>query len=159
MYIDPQKLPGVVPGDPHRPIPVLSSSNHTHESGDSPLKRKPRERTPSGFFSRLLPRPFTRALETLFGGRRRGELSGRGGDAEFFGPHGPLGDVWDDEMSSSMLGTRLRKVVQNYQVRVYYSVESYGEFILDSETVLGLFSKEIVSLLSLIFFVFLSGDE
>lgn len=115
MYIDPQKLPGIVPGDPHRPIPVLS--NHTHDSGDSKTKRKQKERTPSGFFSHLLPRPFTRALETLFGGRRRGELSGKGGDAEFFGPQGPLGEVWDDEMSSSMLGNRLRKVVQNYQVR------------------------------------------
>lgn len=122
MYIDPQKLPGVVPGDPHRPIPVLSSSNRTQESGDSPLKRKPRERAPSGFFSWLLPRPLTRALETLFGGRRRGELSGR--DAEFFGPQGPLGEAWDDEMSSNMLGNRLRKVVQNYQVSVYYSVTS-----------------------------------
>lgn len=121
MYIDPQKLPGVVPGDPRRPIPVLSSSNHTQESGDSPLKRKPRERTPSGFFSWLLPRPLTRALETLFGGRRRGELSGRGGDAEFFGPQGPLGEVWDDEMSSNMLGNRLRKVVQNYQVSLLFS--------------------------------------
>lgn len=124
MYIDPQKLPGVIPGDPHRPIPVLSSSNHTHESRDSTTKqKKPRDQTASGFFSRLLPRPLTRALETLFGGRRRGELSGRGGDAEFFGPHGILGEVWDDEMSSSMLGSRLRKVVQNYKVRVYNSVE------------------------------------
>lgn len=121
MYIDPQKLPGVVPGDPHRPIPVLSSPNHTHEAVDSTSKRRQREREPSGFFSRLLPRPLTRALETLFGGRRRGELSGRGGDAEFFGPHGLLGEVWDDEMSSSMLGSRLKKVVQNYQVRVHYS--------------------------------------
>lgn len=118
MYIDPQKLPGVVPGDPHRPIPVLSSPNHTHEVGDSTPKRKPKEREPPGFFARLLPRPFMRALETLFGGRRRGELSGRVGEAEFFGPHGLLGEVWDDEMSSSMLGSRLRKVVQNYQVRL-----------------------------------------
>lgn len=116
MYIDPQKLPGVVPGDPHRPIPVLSSPNHTHEARELPPKRKSREREPSGFFAHLLPRPFTRALETLFGGRRRGELSGRGGDAEFFGPNGPLGEVWDDEMSSNMLGSRLKKVVQNYQV-------------------------------------------
>lgn len=115
MHMDPQKLPGVIPGDPHRPIPVLSVVNQT-ESGDSPSKRKPREQTLSGIFSRLLPRPVTRALETLFGGRRRGELSGRGGDAEFFGPQGILGEVWDDEMSSSMLGSRLRKVVQNYQV-------------------------------------------
>uniref|UniRef100_A0AAQ5ZG47 beta-galactoside alpha-(2,6)-sialyltransferase n=1 Tax=Amphiprion ocellaris TaxID=80972 RepID=A0AAQ5ZG47_AMPOC len=126
MYIDPQKLPGVVPGDPHRPIPVLSSLNHTHNGGESPSKRRSKEREPSGFFSRLLPRPFTRALETLFGGRRRGELSGRGGDAEFFGPHGLLGEVWDDEMSSSMLGSRLRKVVQNYQAMNKYGVQLSG---------------------------------
>lgn len=117
MYVDPQKLPGVVPGDPHRPIPVLSSSNHTNDSGDSPSKRKQKERAPSGFFTHLLPRPFTRALETLFRGRKRGELSGKGGDAEFFGPNGPLAEVWDDDMSSSMLGSRMKKVVQNYQVR------------------------------------------
>lgn len=114
MYTDPQKLPGVIPGDPRRPIPILSSSNHSHEARDSSSKRKQRE--PPGFFSRLLPRPFTRALETLFGGRRKGELSGRGSDAEFFGPNGLLGEVWDEEMSSSMLGTRMKKVVQNYQV-------------------------------------------
>ncbi|XP_067464798.1 beta-galactoside alpha-2,6-sialyltransferase 1 isoform X3 [Thunnus thynnus] len=124
VHIDPQKLPGVIPGDPHRPIPVLSSANHTHE--ESASKRKPKEREPSGFFTRLLPRPFTRALETLFGGRWRGELSGRGGDAEFFGPHGLLGEVWDDEMSSSMLGNRLRKVVQNYQAMNKYGVELSG---------------------------------
>ena len=118
MFIDPLKLPGVIPGDPHRPIPVLSSPNHTNEVGDSPAKRMTKAQEPSGFFSHLLPRPFTRALETLFGGRRRGELSGKGGDAEFFGPHGPLGEVWNDEMSSSMLGSRLKKVVQNYQVKV-----------------------------------------
>lgn len=117
MYVDPQKLPGVVPGDPHRPIPVLSSSNHTSDSAGLPSKRKPKERAPSGFFTNLLPRPFTRALETLFRGRKKGELSGKGGDAEFFGPNGPLAEVWDDDMSSSMLGSRLKKVVQNYQVR------------------------------------------
>ncbi|XP_033954639.1 beta-galactoside alpha-2,6-sialyltransferase 1 [Pseudochaenichthys georgianus] len=126
MYIDPQKMPGVVPGDPHRPIPVLSSPNQTHEAVDSSPKRKPKERDNSGFFSRLLPRPLTRALETLFGGRRRGELSAKGGDAEFFGPHGLLGEVWDDEMSSNMLGSRLRKVVQNYQATNKYGVEFSG---------------------------------
>ncbi|XP_045895385.1 beta-galactoside alpha-2,6-sialyltransferase 1 isoform X1 [Micropterus dolomieu] len=126
MYSDPQKLPGVVPGDPHRPIPVLSSPNHTQEAGDSLSKRKQREQEPSGFLSHLLPRPFTRALESLFGGRRRGELSGRRGGAEFFGPHGLLGEVWDDEMSSSMLGSRLRKVVQNYQAMNKYGVEFSG---------------------------------
>lgn len=125
MYIDPQKLPGVVPGDPHRPIPVLSAPNNSVT--ESPSKRKHRE--PSGFFARLLPRPLTRALETLFGGRRRGELSGRGGDAEFFGPRGPLGDVWDDEMSSSMLGNRLKKVVHNYQVRKKNNNRSVETFI------------------------------
>lgn len=123
MYVDPQKLPGVVPGDPRRPIPVLSSPNRTHDASDSASKKK---REPSGFFARLLPRPLTRALETLFGGRRRGELSGRGGDAEFFGPHGLLGEVWDDDMSSSMLGSRLRKVVLNYQAMNKYGVEGSG---------------------------------
>ncbi|CAN9501033.1 unnamed protein product [Ophioblennius macclurei] len=123
MYVDPQKLPGVIPGDPRRPIPVLSSPNHTQDAGDSPAKRR---REPLGFWARLLPRPLTRALETLFGGRRRGELSGRGGDAEFFAPHGPLGEVWDDEMSSSMLGSRLRKVVHNYQAMNKYGVEASG---------------------------------
>lgn len=123
MYVDPQKLPGVVPGDPHRPIPVLSSSNHTNDSGDSPNKKKQKEQAPSGFFSHLLPRPFTRALETLFRGRKKGELSGKGGDAEFFGPNGPLAEVWDEDMSSSMLGSRLKKVVQNYQVRFTQNVK------------------------------------
>lgn len=124
MYTDPQKLPGVVPGDPNRPIPVLSSQNHTHE--DSSSKRKSKDREPSGVFTRMLPRPLTRALETLFGGRRRGEFSGKGRDAEFFGPNGPLGQVWDDEMSSSMLGSRLKKVVQNYQAMNKYGVEVSG---------------------------------
>lgn len=115
MYVDPQKLPGVVPGDPHRPIPVLSAPNKTQDV-DPPPKRRSREREPSGLLARLLPRPFTRALETLFGGRRKGELSGKGTDTEIFGPNGPLGKVWDDKMSSKMLGSRLRKVVMNYQV-------------------------------------------
>lgn len=124
MYMDPQKLPGIIPGDPHRPIPVLSSPNHTLESWDPLSKQKPKARSPSGFFSSLLPRPFTRALETLFGGRRKGELSGRGGDAELFGPQGILKEVWDDEMSISMLGNRLKKVVQNYQVKTLNPFES-----------------------------------
>ncbi|XP_076025309.1 beta-galactoside alpha-2,6-sialyltransferase 1 [Genypterus blacodes] len=126
MYMDPQKLPGVVPGDPHRPIPVLSSPNHTQDGGASPSKRRDKDRGHSGFLTRLLPRPFKRALETLFGGRQRGELSGKGGDAEFFGPSGILGEVWDDEMSSSMLGGRMKKVVQNYQAMNKYGVELSG---------------------------------
>ncbi|KAK6316536.1 hypothetical protein J4Q44_G00119360 [Coregonus suidteri] len=128
MYLDPQKLPGVVPGNPHRPIPVLSSPNHTQEvtAKESHPKHPMRERESSGFFAWLLPRPFMRAMETLFGGRRRGELSGTVGDAEFFGPHRALGEVWDDEMSSKMLGKRLRKVVQNYQAMNKYGVEFSG---------------------------------
>ncbi|XP_026229160.1 beta-galactoside alpha-2,6-sialyltransferase 1 isoform X3 [Anabas testudineus] len=123
MYTDPQKLPGVIPGDPHLPIPVLSSLNQTHEAGHLPSKQKSREREPSGFLSHLLPRPFTRALETLFGGRRKGELSGKGSDTEFFGPNGLLGKVWDDNMSIKMLGTRLKKVVANYQAMNKYGVD------------------------------------
>ncbi|XP_031176422.1 beta-galactoside alpha-2,6-sialyltransferase 1 isoform X2 [Sander lucioperca] len=126
LRVDPQKLPGVVPGDPHRPIPVLSSPNRTQDAGAGEPATRRRPRDPPGLLARLLPRPFTRALETLFGGRRRGELSGRAGDAEFFGPHGLLGEVWDDEMSSSMLGNRLRKVVQNYQAMNKYGVEFSG---------------------------------
>ncbi|XP_037543703.1 beta-galactoside alpha-2,6-sialyltransferase 1 isoform X1 [Nematolebias whitei] len=126
MYIDPQKLPGVIPGDPHRPIPVLSSLNRTIEDLDSPPKRAAKARETSGFFARMLPRPFTRALETLFGRRRKGELSGKSGDAEFFGPHGLLGEVWNDEMSSNMLGSRMKKVVQNYQAMNKYGVKFSG---------------------------------
>lgn len=109
----------MIPGDPRRPIPVLSSLNHSLETDHRDLRPRPRDRKgphSRGFFS-WLPRPFARAIETLFGGRRRGELSGAGSDTEFFGPNGTLGEVWDDEMSSTMLGQRLRKVVQNYQVK------------------------------------------
>ncbi|XP_068187012.1 beta-galactoside alpha-2,6-sialyltransferase 1 isoform X3 [Antennarius striatus] len=126
MYVNPQKLPGVIPGDPHRPIPVLSSPNRTQEAAEAPPKLKQKERESTGFFSHFLPRPISRALEKIFGGRRRGELSGKGGDAEFFGPHGLLGEVWDDEMSSNMLGNRLKKVVQNYQAMNKYGVQVSG---------------------------------
>ncbi|CAL8276662.1 unnamed protein product [Arctogadus glacialis] len=125
LYADPQKLPGVVPGNPNRPIPVLSSTNHTQEVKEAASKKKAKARD-SGFFAWLLPRPFRRALETLFGGRRRGEMSGTVGDTEFFKAHGSMGEVWDEEMSSSMLGSRLRKVVQNYQAMNKYGVENTG---------------------------------
>jgi len=94
---------------------VLSSPNHTQQVKEPASKKRTRTRE-SGFFAWLLPRPFRRALETLFGGRRRGEMSGSVGETEFFRAHSSMGDVWDEEMSSSMLGSRLRKVVQNYQV-------------------------------------------
>ncbi|XP_062392973.1 beta-galactoside alpha-2,6-sialyltransferase 1 [Sardina pilchardus] len=124
IYVDPQKLPGVVPGDPRRPIPVLSSVNHSLETDHhQEVRPKPRDRKPHGGFFSWLPRPFTRAIETFFGGRRKGELSGSWSDKEFFGPNGTLGEVWDDEMSSTMLGKRLRKVVQNYQAMNKYGVQ------------------------------------
>lgn len=123
MYIDPQKLPGVVPGDRNRPIPVLSERNHTHEEEASASRHRAKDHATSGFFTRLFPRPLTRALETLFGGRRRGELTAKSGDAEFFGPNGLLGQVWDDQMSSSKLSSRLRKVVTNYQSMNRYGVD------------------------------------
>ncbi|XP_063059231.1 beta-galactoside alpha-2,6-sialyltransferase 1 [Engraulis encrasicolus] len=139
IYVDPQKLPGVVPGDPRRPIPVLSSPNHTqaeaehrdqrdhhphHQSRSSHHNHDHKGgHTDHGFLS-WLPRPFTRAIQTLFGGRRRGELSGSGlSDREYFGPNGTLGEVWNDEMSSAMLGQRLKKVVQNYQAMNKYGVQ------------------------------------
>ncbi|XP_077361228.1 beta-galactoside alpha-2,6-sialyltransferase 1 isoform X2 [Festucalex cinctus] len=118
-YVDPQKLPGVVPGDPRRPIPVLSSPNHTRDH--QPTKPKPREG--GGFITSMLPRTLARALDTLFGGRRRGQLSGKGGDAEFFGPNSLLGKVWNEHMSSSMLSNRLKKVAANYQAMNKYGVD------------------------------------
>lgn len=124
MYIDPQKLPGVVPGDRNRPIPVLSERNHTHE--EVAAKHRTKDHSTAGFFTRLFPRPLTRALETLFGGRRRGELTAKSGDAEFFGPNGLLGQVWDDQMSSSKLSSRLKKVVTNYQSMNRYGVDIPG---------------------------------
>ncbi|TRY76014.1 hypothetical protein DNTS_010912, partial [Danionella cerebrum] len=114
MYTDPQKLPGVIPGDPQKPIPILSSFNYTMESGfkDQSFRNKRREH---GLFYWLLAQPLRRALETVFGGRRRGDMGGASGDADVFKPNGAMGEVWNEEMSSSMLGKRLRKVVQNYQ--------------------------------------------
>lgn len=129
MPIDPQKLPGVVPGDPRRPIPVLSSLNRSHEGRTSAPKQTSRTSGSSGFLASFLPRPLSRAIQTLFTGRRRGELSGKAREAEFFGPHGLLGEVWDDEMSSSRLSSRMKKVVQNYQVRTSWR----GTTLADTE--------------------------
>lgn len=116
IYTDPQKLPGVIPGDPQKPIPILSSSNYSIESSNkvSHLKGKRREH---GLFYWLLAQPLRRAVETIFGRKRKEIMGTASGDEVFFGPHGALGEVWNDEMSSTMLGKRLRKVVQNYQVR------------------------------------------
>ncbi|XP_019721762.1 beta-galactoside alpha-2,6-sialyltransferase 1 [Hippocampus comes] len=114
-YMDPQKLPGVVPGDPRLPIPVLSSPNHTREHQPA----KPKSKEDRGFFARVLPRPLVRALDTVFGGRRRGQLSDKGGLAS----NGLLGKVWNEHMSSSMLGRRLKKVFNNYQAMNKYEVK------------------------------------
>ncbi|XP_057677398.1 beta-galactoside alpha-2,6-sialyltransferase 1 [Corythoichthys intestinalis] len=116
-YVDPKKLPGVVLGNPHHPIPVLSSPNRT-------LEPRTPERKPAatrGFLAGMLPRPLLRALDTLFGVRRRGRTSG--GDAELFEPDGLLGKVWNENMSSSMLGSRLKKVVSNYRAMNKFGVE------------------------------------
>lgn len=122
IYTDPQKLPGVIPGDPQKPIPVLSSSNYSMESSikESNLRGKRREH---GLFYWLLAQPLRRAVETIFGSRRKGIMSAASGDEVFFRPNGALGEVWNDEMSSTMLGKRLRKVVQNYQAMNKYGVQ------------------------------------
>ncbi|KAI1902853.1 hypothetical protein AGOR_G00020470 [Albula goreensis] len=125
IFVNPQDHPGIIPGDPHRPIPVLSASNASLEGGSDPRSRR-KDLTGSGgtgYLSWLMPRSLRHLLEGIFGGRRRVGMAGPGGgsDAELFGPHGTLGEVWDEEMSSSMLGKRLRKVVQNYQ-----SMNKYG---------------------------------
>ncbi|KAK2828060.1 hypothetical protein Q5P01_019094 [Channa striata] len=126
VYTDPQKLPGVIPGDPHHPIPVLSSPNRT-QAGDM-SKQRSRQGESLGFLTQILPRPFKRALETLFGGRRKGELSGKMGDTE------RLGKVWNEEMSFLMLGSRLRKVVSNYQAMNKYGVKVPSIIGVSNET-------------------------
>ncbi|XP_077403491.1 beta-galactoside alpha-2,6-sialyltransferase 1 [Vanacampus margaritifer] len=118
-YVDPQKLPGVVPGDPRRPIPVLSSPNQTWDHQTI----KPKSREGVGFITSMLPQTLVRALDTLFGGRRQGQLSGKGSDAEFFGPNSLLGKVWNERMSSNMLSNRLKKVAGNYQAMNKYGVD------------------------------------
>ncbi|XP_056586255.1 beta-galactoside alpha-2,6-sialyltransferase 1 isoform X2 [Triplophysa dalaica] len=122
IYTDPQKLPGVIPGDPQKPIPILSSSNYSIERSNkvSNLKGKRREH---GLFYWLLAQPLRRAVETIFGRKRKEIMGAASGDEVFFGPHGALGEVWNEEMSSTMLGKRLRKVVQNYQAMNKYGVQ------------------------------------
>ncbi|XP_036380257.1 beta-galactoside alpha-2,6-sialyltransferase 1 [Megalops cyprinoides] len=119
IFVNPQNHPGIVPGDPHRPIPVLSASNSTlhNSAGDPKIRRK--ESGGPGYLSWLMPRPLRWFVEGIFGGRRAGA---GGADSEFFGPHGLLGEVWDEEMSSTMLGKRMKKVVQNYQAMNKYGV-------------------------------------
>ncbi|XP_065143297.1 beta-galactoside alpha-2,6-sialyltransferase 1 [Paramisgurnus dabryanus] len=125
IYTDPQKLPGVIPGDPQKPIPVLSSSNYSMESSNKERNLMGKKRD-HGVFYWLLAQPLRRAVETIFGGRRKGNTGVAGGDAVFFGPDGALGEVWNEEMSTAMLGKRLRKVVQNYQAMNKYGVQYSG---------------------------------
>lgn len=105
MYVDPQKLPGVIPGDPLKPIPILSSLNNSMEASQKKQHSGSKERERHGLFAWLLGRPLRRALESILGSQR------------VFVNKGKVGELWNDEMSSSMLGKRLKKVVQNYQVR------------------------------------------
>lgn len=116
MYVDPQKLPGVIPGDPQKPIPVLSSLNYSMEASQIERHMGSKERERHGLLAWLLGRPLRSALETILGGRRRADTAGQNLD-DFFIAKGEVGVIWNDEMSSSMLGKRLKKVVQNYQVR------------------------------------------
>ncbi|KAK2827187.1 hypothetical protein Q7C36_018113 [Tachysurus vachellii] len=112
MYVDPQKLPGVIPGNPQKPIPVLSSLNYSLEASQKEQHSgsKGREQQ-NGLLARLLGRPLRRAIETILGGSKNVD--------DFFVTKGV---IWNDEMSSTMLGKRLRKVVQNYQAMNKYGV-------------------------------------
>lgn len=116
MYVDPQKLPGVIPGDPQKPIPVLSALNYSMEASQKQQHSEGKKKEQHGLLAWLLGRPLRRALETILGGRRRADAASQNGD-DFFVAKGEVGVIWNDEMSSSMLGKRLKKVVQNYQVR------------------------------------------
>lgn len=118
MYVDPQKLPGVIPGDPQKPIPVLSSLNYSMEASQKGQHSSSKERERHGLLTWLLGRPLRRALETVLGGRRADTTAQK--VEEFFvkkGGKGKVGEIWNEEMSISMLSKRLKKVVQNYQVR------------------------------------------
>ncbi|XP_064209068.1 beta-galactoside alpha-2,6-sialyltransferase 1 isoform X1 [Anguilla rostrata] len=133
IFVNPQNHPGIVPGDPHRPIPVLSAPNGTLEGGR--VESRSRKREPgggAGFLSWLMPRPLRSLLEGIFGSKRRTSAGGVGSDSDLFGPHGSLGEVWDEQMSSSMLGKRLRKVVQNYQAMNKYGVPFHTKGGADS---------------------------
>ncbi|KAF5907006.1 beta-galactoside alpha-2,6-sialyltransferase 1-like, partial [Clarias magur] len=46
--------------------------------------------------------------------------------SDFFFAKGKAGEIWNDEMSSSVLGIRLNKVVQNYQAINKYGVNTSG---------------------------------
>ncbi|XP_062868223.1 beta-galactoside alpha-2,6-sialyltransferase 1 [Trichomycterus rosablanca] len=122
IYVDPQKLPGVIPGDPQKPIPVLSSSNNTVDFGQKQQHLKSKDNERHGLLAWMLGRPLRQALETILGGQRKGDTAHLKRD-EFFAPKELMRQIWDDEMSSSMLGKRLRKVVQNYQAMNKYGVK------------------------------------
>ncbi|TSL04290.1 Beta-galactoside alpha-2,6-sialyltransferase 1 [Bagarius yarrelli] len=118
MYVDPQKLPGVIPGDPQKPIPVLSSLNYSVEASQKQQHSGSKEKERHGLLAWLLVRPLRRALETILGARRG---DGQNLD-DFFILKGEAGVIWNDETSSSMLSKRLKKVVQNYKAMNKYGV-------------------------------------
>lgn len=115
MYVDPQKLPGVIPGDPQKPIPVLSSLNYSMQASRKEQHLASKGKEQHGLLTWLLGKPLRRAIETVIGGQRVDPAEQKVED--FFANKGRVGGVWNDEMSISMLGKRLKKVVQNYQVR------------------------------------------
>ncbi|XP_060792218.1 beta-galactoside alpha-2,6-sialyltransferase 1 isoform X3 [Neoarius graeffei] len=121
IYVDPQKLPGVIPGDPQKPIPVLSSLNYSMEASQKEQHSGSKERERHGFLAWIWDKPLGRAFETILGGQRKVDPASQKME-DFFVTKGELGAVWNDEMSSSMLGPRLKKVVQNYQAMNKYGV-------------------------------------
>ncbi|KAJ8266170.1 hypothetical protein GJAV_G00126740 [Gymnothorax javanicus] len=123
ILVNPQNHPGIVPGDPHRPIPVLSNHNSSEAEARTRKREEPGGVGGAGVLSWLVPQRIRSLLERAwFGGRGKGSVGMAEKDSDLFGPRGTLGEVWDEEMSSSMLGKRLRKVVQNYQAMNKYGV-------------------------------------
>ncbi|KAF7697156.1 hypothetical protein HF521_005574 [Silurus meridionalis] len=118
MYVDPQKLPGVIPGDPQKPIPVLSSLNHSMLASQKEQHSGSKEKEQHGLLAWLLGRPLRRALETILGARKRADTASQKMEDFFVAKK----VIWNDEMSSSMLGKRLKKVVQNYQAMNKYGL-------------------------------------
>ncbi|XP_023685114.1 beta-galactoside alpha-2,6-sialyltransferase 1 isoform X1 [Paramormyrops kingsleyae] len=127
IFVDPLSLPGIVPRDPRRPLPVLSRLPASNGTVAEPgvARSQSDDRGSRWGLSWLLPGPLKRLLD----GRGRKPGSGRAWgpvDPELFGPHSKLGEVWNDEMSTALLGKRLKQVVQNYQAMNKYGVKFKG---------------------------------
>uniref|UniRef100_A0A3Q3AJZ4 Beta-galactoside alpha-2,6-sialyltransferase 1 n=1 Tax=Kryptolebias marmoratus TaxID=37003 RepID=A0A3Q3AJZ4_KRYMA len=116
LFINPQRNSKVILGDHHRPILILSLLNPTLEDLDSLPKRATKVEE--------LHESFGLSGKTNWHGKQ--ELSGKAGDGGHLHPPNKVHEVlkqkvWDDEMSSNMLGSEMKKLWQDYQ-----NINTYG---------------------------------